>query len=70
MDDSDDKMSSTMFYYRKRCNDLKTTLLKVNEQLWLPAAVYKTTWTEQHRAHKTMTKQSTNTTHYVLDTSC
>jgi hypothetical protein len=49
---------------------LKQHCLKVNEQFWLPAAVYKTTWTEQHRAHKTMTKQRTNTTQYVLDTSC
>jgi hypothetical protein len=26
---------------------LKQHYLKVNEQFWLPAAVYKTTWTEQ-----------------------
>ena len=26
---------------------LKQHYLKVNEQVWLPAAVYKTTWTEQ-----------------------
>ena len=28
MDGSDDKMSPSMFYYRKRCHGLKTTLLK------------------------------------------
>ena len=28
MDGSDDKMSPSMFYYRKQCHDLKTTLLK------------------------------------------
>ena len=26
---------------------LKQHYLKVNEQFWLPTAVYKTTWTEQ-----------------------
>jgi hypothetical protein len=26
---------------------LKQHYLKVNEQFWLPAAAYKTTWTEQ-----------------------
>ena len=28
MDGSDDKMSPSMFYYRKRCHDIETTLLK------------------------------------------
>ena len=28
MDGSDDKMSPSMFYYRKQYHDLKTTLLK------------------------------------------